>query len=236
MAAAAAALAAVAPVAGAQEPAATVQARGNPLYASSDLRFAPDLVAVRVGQVVRWTNADALVPHTATELHGLWDLGGGYGATPANPPGVAPGASVQRAFEAGRHSYYCRVHPQPMRGTVDVPVELEAKRRRIVRVRTVRARVPGRRAPLRVRVRVSRMVADVTMTWAPAPAAGPIVFDVEVRRDGRRWDRYATGTPLPAGRLVGLRAGQVVEVRARMRRVDDESAATEWSPVVSVGT
>ena len=71
-----------------------------------------------------------IVPHTATEDHGLWDLAGTYGQTPANPAGFAPGTTVERPFEAGTHHYYCRVHPQQMKGVVAVPVKLASARYR----------------------------------------------------------------------------------------------------------
>src|SRR6059058_3132731 len=99
--------------AGDAKPAAEVNAEGNAF--TGGLKFDPAKVGVKVGQVVRWTNTDFLVPHTATEDHGLWDLGGTYGGTPANPSGFGPGESRSRVFEAGTQNYYCRVHPKQMR-------------------------------------------------------------------------------------------------------------------------
>src|SRR5205823_1301278 len=81
-----------------------VDANGNAF--TGGLSFTPDHVTARIGQVVEWTNTDFLVPHTATEDHGLWDLGGTYGQTPANPSGFGPGMSVSRPFEAGTEHYY----------------------------------------------------------------------------------------------------------------------------------
>src|SRR5436305_11051653 len=132
------------PAAGAQPaPAVTVKAKGNVF--TGGLGFDPASVQVAVGQVVRWTNTDFLVPHTATENHGLWDLGGSYGATPANPPGFGPGQSVQRAFEAGTAHYYCRVHPTQMKGVVAVPVQLALEHARVAVRRRVVRRVHGKR-------------------------------------------------------------------------------------------
>src|SRR5687768_3209677 len=143
-------------------PTTEVSAQGNALYDTANLRFSPARVTVPVGGTVRWTNTDPVVPHTATEKHHLWDLGGAYGATPANPSGFGPGASVLRVFEAGTHEYFCRVHPT-MLGVVAVPVQLASARRRVTRLRRVRVRVPGRRRPIFVRVRQTRTVSDVTM-------------------------------------------------------------------------
>src|SRR5436309_11203637 len=82
-------LVAAAPAGGAAQPAATVKAEGNAF--TGGLQFDPASVTVHVGDTVRWVNTDRIVPHTATEDHGLWDLDGTYGATPANPPGFGPG-------------------------------------------------------------------------------------------------------------------------------------------------
>src|SRR5256714_5880459 len=104
------------------QPAANVKAEGDPF--AGGLRFNPPSVTVKVGQVVRWTNTDQFVPHTATEDHGLWDLAGDYGNTAVAPTGFGPGESRQRVFEAGTQHYYCKVHPTQMKGVVAVPVAL----------------------------------------------------------------------------------------------------------------
>src|SRR3954463_9732493 len=75
------------------QPAADVKAEGNPF--SGGLAFDPPNVAVKVGEIVRWTNTDQAVPHTATENHGLWDLAGTYGNEAIAPTGFGPGESRQ---------------------------------------------------------------------------------------------------------------------------------------------
>src|SRR4051794_4927278 len=90
-------------------PAAEVDANGNAVVPGS-LGFDPVEVSVKVGEIVRWTNTDSSVPHTATEDHGLWRLSGTYGS-PGPFQGFGPGESVERRFEAGTHHYYCEVHP-----------------------------------------------------------------------------------------------------------------------------
>jgi plastocyanin len=214
-------------------PAVEVKAEGNALYDTANLRFSPASVTVQVGQAVRWTNTDPVVPHTATEKHRLWDLGGTYGATPANPSGFGPRETVLRVFEAGTHEYLCRVHPT-MLGTVAVPVQVAAARRRVTRVRRVRVRLLGRRRPVFVRVRVIRTVSDVAMRWAASPSGATQGFDVEVRRGAGAFTRFATGTREPVGRLVAQRPGAVFQVRARLRDLDDPAKATEWSPAVTI--
>jgi plastocyanin len=193
-----------------------VEARGNAF--SGGLAFEPKDVAVEIGQVVRWTNVDVLVPHTATEEHQLWDLTGTYGQTPANPPGFGPGESRERPFEAGTHKYFCRVHPAQMRGTVAVPVRLEA-------ASTVTERKPSGKSRKRRRVRV---------TWSPAAPAAGLGFDVEIRRGDGPWRAWRTAKPAASGTFRTQAAKQPWSVRARLRKVGDPAAATEWSPVASI--
>ena len=67
-------------------PAAKVNAEGNVTQLTGPLRFNPATVTVGVGDQVEWVNTDILVPHTATEDHGLWNLTGTYGMTRLTPP------------------------------------------------------------------------------------------------------------------------------------------------------
>ncbi|MDQ3935033.1 MAG: plastocyanin/azurin family copper-binding protein, partial [Actinomycetota bacterium] len=186
--------------------AASVAAEGNAF--TGGLRFQPPDVAVGVGDVVRWTNADVLVPHTATEDHELWDLTGTYGQTPANPPGFGPGETRERPFEAGTHRYFCRVHPVQMRGSVAVPVRLAA-------AGTVLERKPSGRTRKRRRVLV---------TWAPAAPAAGLGFDVEIRRGDGEWRRWREGKRAASGTFRTQKAKAPWSVRARLRRLSDASA------------
>ena len=189
-----------------------VDANGNAF--TGGLSFTPKEVTVAVGDTVTWTNTDVLVPHTATEDHGLWDLGGSYAGTPVSPPGFPPGATVQRVFEAGTTAYYCRVHPVAMRGVVAVPVTLGLTQRR-VRVRGARKR---------------KLVRYVDARWAaPAPASGE-AFDVEIRRGNGAWRAARSGTTETHALIRAGRHGTVTHVRARLRRADNATVATGWSP------
>lgn len=220
----------------AQDPAPVeVRAQGNSLFDSANLRFFPAAVTAAVGQSVRWTNADSTGPHTATEDHDLWDLGGSYGGTPTSPPGFGPGTSVSRAFEAGAHRYHCRVH-NSMTGVVNVPVLVVSAPRRISQLVKVRVRIPGTRRRAVFRVRVARTVTDVAMRWAAAPSGPDRVFDVEVRRGERPYTRYATGTHRAFGALVGQSPGTAFAIRARMRDKRDASRVTDWSPPVTINS
>jgi plastocyanin len=207
---AAAAVALLSPaVAQAATPAASVNAEGNVF--TGGLGFDPPDVSVKIGEVVRWTNTDNVVPHTATEDHELWDLTGTYGQTPANPPGFGPGESRERAFEAGTAHYFCRVHPAQMKGTVAVPVRLEQA------------------ATLRPKPQPNER--HLLATWAVLPPAAGQAFDVEVRRSAGAWRAYRTGTrAISAG--IRTRRGVKWSVRARLRSATDPKAATDWSPVV----
>ncbi|MGH2952548.1 MAG: cupredoxin domain-containing protein [Solirubrobacterales bacterium] len=161
-----------------------VGANGNPF--TGGLSFTPADVSGAIGDVVRWTNTDPLVPHTATEDHGLWDLSGSYGGTPVNPPGFGPGEARERAFEAGTFNYFCEVHPVDMRGVVRVaPTVKRAKR--------------GKK-----RLRV---------TWAPSSPAEGQVFDVK-RRKGGEWRLVRDGTTASKGRFGGK--GSTFRARLRL--------------------
>ena len=213
---------AFAPGAAAQEPATEVGANGN--FFTGGLSFTPADVAVPVGGIVRWKNTDFLVPHTATEDHGLWNLTGDYGGTPANPPGFGPGESVERPFEAGTHRYYCAVHPEDMRGTVSVAPALALERRRTRSRRRTRG---GRRRVI--------TVVSVSVRWAAAEPADGLAFDVQRRRAGSEsWIPFRDGTREPGGSFRSGRSPVTWEVRARLRRADDAEAATDWSPVVQI--
>lgn len=193
-----------------------VAAEGNAF--TGGLRFNPAEVALSVGDIVRWTNTDVLVPHTATEEHGLWDLTGTYGQTPANPPGFGPGETRERAFEAGTHKYFCRVHPAQMKGTVAVPVRLAA-------ASTVTETKPSGRKRKRRRILV---------TWGPGVPADGLGVDVEIRRGEGPWRLWRNGKRAAAGTFRTQTAKAPWSVRARLRSLADPKAATDWSPVASI--
>ena len=193
------------------DPAASVDANGNPV--TGGLNFMPKDVTVAVGQAVRWTNTDFFAPHTATEDHGLWDLAGSYGISALGPLGFGPGESVQRPFEAGTHAYYCRVHgKQAQSGTVSVPVSLRmTSQRRRGRTRYV-----------------------IVATWSPRGPQRGELFDVEVKRGEGPWKPFMNGTTARDVRIPGGRKGTVTHVRARLRKADDAALATGWSPDAAV--
>jgi plastocyanin len=87
-------------------PAATITITINGMSGSA---FSPSPVNVRVGQPVRWFNADSIV-HTATQD------GGGLDTGP-----IAPGStSTPRTLGIpGSVGYHCSFHPS-MVGTLDV--------------------------------------------------------------------------------------------------------------------
>ena len=199
-----------------------VDANGNFLFASQ-LRFVPADITVPLGETVRWRNTDFFVPHTATEVHGLWNLTGTYGATPISPPGFGPGATVERRFESGTHRYLCIVHPEPMRGTVAVAPTL--------RRGTVRRRVTLRRRGRRPR-RVTRRVRVLFAEWAPAAPAAGLAFDVERRRGNGPWRPYLSATRRTGARFDSGRRGTRWELRARLRRPGGD--AVDWSPATAL--
>jgi plastocyanin len=184
-----------------------VDAAGDP-FTPGTLAFKPSSVRVAVGDFVKWTNTDDVVPHTATEDHGLWDLTGTYGI-PGNY-GFGPGESRQRKFEAGTQHYYCKVHPTQMRGVVRVPVRASVKK------------LPdGKRR--------------IAMRWAPAKPAAGQVFDVQLKRGvAGKWRKFRQGTRDPAGGRKTSGDKIKWSIRARLRSASDKSKATGWSPVATV--
>ena len=195
-----------APTAASAAPAPTeVGANGNAF--AGGLSFTPPDVTVPVGGVVRWTNTDYLVPHTATEDHRLFDLAGDYGATPANPPGFGPGDSVEWRFAAGTFDYFCEVHPEDMVGTVATPpsVGLRGSKRRL----------------------------RAAVTWAKEELPEGQVFDVQRSKAGGPWKKVEDGTEKLKGRYRARR-GQTLGFRARVRWADDPAAASGWSPETAI--
>lgn len=188
-----------------QQPAARVNAEGD-VFTPGSLKFDPKSVSVKVGQIVRWKNTDAYVPHTATEDHGLWDLTGTYGV--GSSMGFGPGESRQRVFEAGTQHYYCKVHPSQMHGVVAVPVKL-----------TVSSIPNGHR---------------IHIVWdAHRPGPGK-AFDVQFKKGDGAWKPFRTATTDASGNLDRHGATAVIRVRARFRRKNDATLATGWSPVAKV--
>lgn len=180
----------------------SVNANGNAF--TGGLGFDPRRVTVKVGQSVRWTNTDNLVPHTATEDHRLWRLAGDYG--PPGTMGFGPGESVQRRFAAGTWSYFCEIHPDQMHGVVAVPVTLGS----------AAARRPG-----------SFLVNAV---WSKTALPAGQVFDVQERIGARAWKTVRNGVRGRQGSFAG-RGGQLLSFRARVRRTTAPTASSSYSPV-----
>ncbi len=63
--------------------------------------FSPSPAQVKVGQEIRWRNADSTA-HTATEDGNAWDTG-------SIAPGATSGAITLNA--AGQVFYHCTLHP-----------------------------------------------------------------------------------------------------------------------------
>jgi plastocyanin len=209
--------------------AATREVGANGNVFTGGLSFTPANLTLSVGDAVRWRNTDNIVPHTATEDHGLWDLAGDYGATPANPSGFGPGETRERVFEAGTHDYYCRVHPTQMRGTIAVAPTLAVQHVR-VKIRSKRKPVTTRKRRRRVRTKV---ISYVVAVWASASPAEGLVFDVQRARAGGGWIPLGTATRNTNARFRVAR-GSTWLVRARLRSAADASKATGWSPPAGI--
>ena len=209
--------------------AATTEVGANGNVFTGGLSFTPAKLTLAVGDAVRWRNTDNIVPHTATEDHGLWDLGGDYGATPANPSGFGPGETRERVFEAGTQAYYCRVHPTQMRGTIAVAPRLAVQHVR-VKIRRKRRPVTTRKRRRRARTKV---ISYLVAVWASASPAQGLAFDVQRARAGGGWIPLGTGTRNTNARFRIAR-GSTWLVRARLRSAADASKATGWSPPAGI--
>jgi plastocyanin len=187
--------------------AAQVDAEGNPF--TGGLGFDPVRVRVAVGQNVRWTNTDTTVPHTVTEEHGIFDLGGTYG--PPGNMGFGPGESVELRLASGTFSYYCRVHPVEMQGVVAAPVRLSILRGRVARGTSLRIRA----------------------IWARAALPSGQRFDVQRRIGGGSWRSVRGGTRATGGRFAAV-ADKVNAFRARIRRAGASGGASGYSPPAGV--
>ncbi|MFL5907488.1 MAG: plastocyanin/azurin family copper-binding protein [Solirubrobacterales bacterium] len=200
------------------QPAAKVNAEGNITQLTGPLRFNPASVSVAVGDRVEWVNTDVLVPHTATEDHGLWNLTGTYGQTPANPAGFGPGATRTRRFAAGSWSYFCEVHPVQMHGTVLVPDRLSSQP------------IRRKRKHKRKRVRRFRVVA----VWAAESLPRGQVFDVQAKRGEGDWKTVMDGTTDQSGAFPAGPAGTTWSFRSRVRADDQPARASGYSPVATI--
>ncbi|WP_298835899.1 copper-binding protein [uncultured Roseobacter sp.] len=70
--------------------------------------FLPELVQVRFGDVIRWTNND-IAPHTATADDSGWDTGT-----------LAKDAAAEVQVTAGMETtYFCAFHPH-MKGRIEI--------------------------------------------------------------------------------------------------------------------
>lgn len=201
------------------KPAATVNAEGN---FTGGLAFDPVAVTVKVGDVVEWVNTDSLVPHTATEDHGLWELTGTYGGTPANPPGFGPGEKRRRAFAAGGWSYYCAVHPEEMKAKVNVPVTLATET-------IVRPNRPKKGKKAR-KLKLHRVLA----TWASEPLPEGQAFEVQRQSGGGAWTTVRGATRDLKGAFRGGKRGTEWGFRVRVFRVSKPADASDYSPAASV--
>jgi plastocyanin len=202
-----------------------VAAAGNAI--TGGLAFAPPAVDVNVGDTVTWTNTDFLVPHTVTEDHGLFNLGGTFGVPPIVPLGFGPGEKVSRAFDAGTFHYFCEVHPVQMHGVVAAAMRLSSQP--ATRIRVKKKRRHGKLRKRKVRVRFNQ----ITAVWGTVQLPSGQVFDVQMKQGGD-WKTVRDGVTGLSGRFDGRKSGTASSFRARVRRDTDPGSASDWSPVASI--
>jgi plastocyanin len=204
-----------------------VNAAGNPFLGG--LAFAPATTDVTVGDTVTWTNTDFLVPHTATEDHGLFRLGGTFGPPVTAVGGFAPGEKVSRAFDAGTFHYFCEIHPVQMRGVVAAAMRLSSKP--VTRTRVVKKKPHGRKG--KRKRRISKRGSEITAVWGTVPLPADQVFDVQMKQGGD-WKTVRDGVSQLSGAFDGGKPGTTSSFRARVRRDTDPSSSSDWSPVAAI--
>jgi PKD repeat protein/plastocyanin len=161
-----------------------------------DWRFAPTYMTVRQGTTVLW---EFLGPkgHTVEDVSGLelYDSGSEGGAG-------RPGDSLAFRFtSAGRYEFHCDPHPDLMKGSIEVPLEVSPA-----------SGVLG---------------AAFLVQWASETPGAAYAVDVQVKRPGNaafeswmtgRKDRSAYYTPSAVGKY---------EFRGRLRKTG--GATSQWS-------
>jgi plastocyanin len=207
-----------------------VRAEGNATQLTGPLQFNPSTVSVKVGDAVEWINADFLVPHTATEDHGLWNLTGTYAGTPVNPPGFGPGETRTRRFAAGAWSYFCEVHPAQMHGKVNVPDGLSS--RPTPRHRRRGKHKKKKRSALAAKKRARQF--QVLVVWTDEPLPPGQVVDVQARKGDGKWKTVEVGSTEREGVFPAGRAGTSWTFHSRVRSADEPGRASGWSPEASI--
>lgn len=81
----------------------------GPEVVAKDLSFKPAKISVKLGAEVTWTFEDKGTSHNVTAEDGSF-----------RSDNLAEGAFAHRFEKAGSFSYICTIHPNQMRGTVDV--------------------------------------------------------------------------------------------------------------------
>jgi plastocyanin len=177
-------------------------ANGNPF--AGGLSFAPAELTIVAGDTVRWTNTDAFVPHTATEINGVFDVGGDYGIP--GQTGFGPGEAGEWQFAGGAYDYFCKIHPE-MTGHID--------------------------APVRVRPKGRGKEPSVVVTWATTALAEGQLAQVQRSKNGGAFRTVLDGTTDLKGRFEAKR-GQELAFRSRVWLESNPGKASGWSPPTAI--
>jgi plastocyanin len=88
-------------------------------YVPADRSFSPNVINVKIGDTVTWTNYD-VIPHTVTAGTGPSDPNKGKEFDSGLSTPLMPGKTFSHRFtRAGEFPYFCQLHPA-MAGTVTV--------------------------------------------------------------------------------------------------------------------
>jgi len=86
----------------------------GPTIAVSELKFDPSAATVKTGQVVTWRN-------DGSAKHQIQEEAKADGKPDFESTLLKPGDTYQfTPADAGQYNYYCRIHPDAMRGTLTI--------------------------------------------------------------------------------------------------------------------
>jgi plastocyanin len=181
---------------------------GSQTVTVRDFLFAPAEVRVEPGETVTWSFAGA-EPHTSTSDPGQSETWGS--------PRMSAGTFSHTFTRPGRFTYFCQVHPEDMRGVVQVGAPS---------LDTAAPRIRGLRAsPSRPR-RATRLLFSLsepaTVRVSVARSGRPGVVLRRLRRSlpaGRRSIRLRVRGLSPGSYRAALRATDAAGNRSRSARV-----------------
>ena len=176
---------------------ATFQGTSVSTVTVSDFQFLPKNVFPPIGGEVRWNFVGPSI-HTVTDNTGmgLYDSGS-----------LAAGSSFSYAFvSAGNYTFRCSIHPNQMRGSVQIPVAVSPTG--------------------------GQVVTPFAITWASGPPPSGYVYDVQIRRAGSTtWQFFRQSAVTTSASFTPDAGVGTYSFQARIRHVASGRAAAFSTPI-----